>query len=147
MNVRPTLAGWYLFLASVQFLAALVLVVWQESRTFAEDGILQTILDMGQSLSPLVIIALVDSLLIVEGTAMLAERYLRERYNKGREVGREEGKEEGREEGREEGKEEGMEKGREEADKAWSEWNRRREEAEKEGRAFDEPPPVSSKSE
>lgn len=58
---------------------------------------------------------------------MLAERYLRERYNKGKEVGREEGKEE--------------------ADKVWSEWNRRREEAEREGRAFDEPPPVSSKSE
>ncbi len=74
---------------------------------------------------------------------MLAERYLRERYNKGREEGREEGKEEGRAEGREEGKEEG----REEADKVWSEWNQRREQAEKEGRVFNEPPPVSSKSE
>lgn len=119
MNVRPNLAGWYLFLASVQCLAALALVVWQENQTLAADGIPQTLLDIGKSLSPLVILALADSLLIVEGMAMLAERYLRERYNKGRE----------------------------EAHKLWSEWNQRREQAEKEGRAFDEPPPSSPKSE
>ena len=74
---------------------------------------------------------------------MLAERYMRERYNKGREVGREEGREEAARRAREEGREEG----RGEADRAWSEWNKRREEAEQEGRAFNEPPPVSSKSE
>ena len=86
----------------------------------------------------MVILALADSLLIVEGAAMLAERYLRERYEKGREEGLEEGLEKGRGEGREEG--------REEANMLWSEWNRRREEAERDGRAFDEPPPISSKS-
>ena len=57
---------------------------------------------------------------------MLAERYLKERYNKGRE--------------------EGLEEGRKEADKMWSEWNQRREQAEKEGRDFNEPPPSSPKS-
>ncbi len=139
MNVRPSLAGWYLFLASVQCLVALALVVWQENQTLAADGIPKTLLDIGKSLSPLVIVALADSLLIVEGAAMLAERYLRERYEKGREEGLEEGLEKGRGEGREEG--------REEANMLWSEWNRRREEAERDGRAFDEPPPISSKSE
>lgn len=118
MNVRPNLAGWYLFLASAQCLSALVLVVWQKSQTIAEYGIPTSILEIGQSLSPLVIIALADSLLIVEGTAMLAERYLKERYNKGRE----------------------------ETHKLWAEWNQRREQAEKEGRDFNEPPPSSPKS-
>ena len=78
---------------------------------------------------------------------MLAERYLRERYNKGREVGREEGREVGREEGKEEGREVGREEGLREAGRAWSEWNKRREEAESEGRAFNEPPPSLPKSE
>ena len=58
---------------------------------------------------------------------MLAERYLRERYNKGRE--------------------EGLEEGREEERRAWVEWNERREQAVKDGREFTEPPPSPSKSE
>ena len=52
---------------------------------------------------------------------MLAERYLRSRYAKGREEGKDEGREEEREK--------------------WIAWNQRREEALKEGREFTEPPP------
>ncbi len=52
---------------------------------------------------------------------MLAERYLKSRY--------------------ENGKKEGREEGREEVQKLWLAWNRRREEALREGREFAEPPP------
>ena len=64
---------------------------------------------------------------------MLAERYLRSRYAKGKEEGLEEGREEGREKGREEG--------RKEERHQWQAWNQRREEALREGREFTEPPP------
>ena len=82
---------------------------------------------------------------LVEGLSMLAERYLRSRYAKGKEeglkAGREEGREEGRREGREEGREAGREAGREEERLQWQAWNQRREEALREGREFTEPPP------
>ena len=111
MNVRPTLAGWYLGLSGAQCIAAIAFVVWYEAQTIAEDGLPKTILEIAQGLVPFFFIALTGSLLIVEGAAMLAERYLRERYNKGREEGLEEGREEGREEGLEEGREEGPRRG------------------------------------
>ena len=60
---------------------------------------------------------------------MLAERYLRRRHA--------EGWEEGLEEGREEGKAEGKAEER----RLWTEWNKRRLEAEAEGLTFGEPPP------
>ena len=56
---------------------------------------------------------------------MLAERYLRSRYAKGKEAGLKEGREEGREEER----------------LQWQAWNQRREEALREGQEFTEPPP------
>ena len=71
---------------------------------------------------------------LVEGLSMLAERYLRSRYDKGKEEGRQEGREEGREKGREEEREH------------WLAWNRRREEALREGKEFTEPPPSQPKS-
>ncbi len=46
-----------------------------------------------------------------------------------------------RQEGREEGREQGREEGRDEANRAWEAWNERREAAERDGRAFTEPPP------
>ncbi len=60
---------------------------------------------------------------LVEGVSMLAERYLRSRYAKGKEDGREEG--------------------REEVQQQWRAWNQRREEALRDGKEFTEPPPGS----
>ena len=90
---------------------------------------------------------------LVEGVSMLAERYLRSRYAKGRQDGKKEGREEGRteglEEGREEGRKEGLtegrEEGREEERLQWRAWNQRREEALQAGREFTEPPPDAAK--
>ena len=49
--------------------------------------------------------------------------------------------EKARAEGRAEGHEEGRAEGREEIYSEWAEWNRRREESERRGERFDEPPP------
>ena len=54
---------------------------------------------------------------LVEGISMLAERYLKSRYAKGKEQGQEEERQ------------------------RWLAWNQRREEALREGRDFTEPPP------
>ena len=87
---------------------------------------------------------------------MLAAWYKRQMVKEAREQGREEGleegleqgREQGRAEGREEGLEEGLVKGRDQEREAWftwtnrmQEWQQRRDEAEREGRPFHEPPP------
>ena len=59
---------------------------------------------------------------------MLAERYLRSRYAKGKEEGLKAGREAGREEER----------------LQWQAWNQRREEALREGKEFNESPPGES---
>ena len=61
---------------------------------------------------------------------MLAERYLRRRY------------EAGLKEGAEKGKAEGKVEGRTEAWEAWEAWNQRRLAAEAAGHPFNEPPPA-----
>ena len=53
----------------------------------------------------------------------------------------EEHEERGRETGIAEGREEGIAEGMKQSNRAWSEWNRRRLDAEAEGVPFDEPPP------
>ena len=71
---------------------------------------------------------------------MLAERYLRRRFEEGKEEGREEGKELGRELGKEEGKELGLRRGRRYAEKLQI-WNNERLEAAEKGEPFDKPMP------
>ena len=63
---------------------------------------------------------------VVEGVSMLAERYLKSRYAKGRQDGKKEGREEERQQ--------------------WTAWNQRREEAVGAGREFTEPPPSETLS-
>ena len=50
----------------------------------------------------------------------------------------------GREKGRVEGRAEGLAEGLAEANRRWGEWLQRRNDAEAEGRPFDEPPPNES---
>ncbi len=72
---------------------------------------------------------------------IITNRFTTPIIEKHRAEGRTEGREEGREEGRTEGREEGREEGRTETNEAWRQWNRRRMDAELQGRPFDEPPP------
>jgi flagellar biosynthesis/type III secretory pathway protein FliH len=67
---------------------------------------------------------------------MVTKRYLEEKWLKPqRERLRREGLEEGRQKGRQEG--------RKQERQAWIDWNSRRQEAEAQGRPFNEPPPSS----
>ena len=68
---------------------------------------------------------------------MLAERYLKRRY----EAGLAEGLAKGIVEGMTEGKAKGKAEGRANEAARWRAWNARRIEAERQGRPFDEPPP------
>ena len=80
---------------------------------------------------------IIFSPILVEGVAMVFAAIFRQKT-------RQEGREQGREEGREQGREEGLAAGLEEANAAWHEWNRRREEAVAEDKPFDEPTPDST---
>ena len=77
----------------------------------------------------LIIMSTAHAVVIVEGIAMLAESFLKRRY------------EAGLQEGREEGRDEGIQAGRREMLQRWGEWNRRRLEAESRAEQFEEPPP------
>ena len=76
-----------------------------------------------QGIEPLVVVAAVVALVIVEGWTMLAEKFLKERYQKGQEEGRKEGQTQERQ--------------------VWLAWNERRTQAQEAGRGFDEPPPAA----
>ena len=77
-------------------------------------------------------VSAVNTVVLVEGVDMLAEKYLKRRLREGIEIGRAEGKAEGKAEGRAETNQE------------WEAWNQRRLEAEKEGRPFTEPTPTQN---
>jgi hypothetical protein len=85
------------------------------------------------SVSVIVVSAAVSTA-IVEGALIFAEKYLKHRFERGREEGRDEGRKEGRDEGREEGAE--LERER------WIEWMARKQAAEDAGEVFDEPSPA-----
>ena len=83
---------------------------------------------------------------LIGGFIVVTARYLGNKFvkpliEKRREEGRVEGRVEGKAEGRVEGKAEGRVEGRAEERLLWSEWNRRREEADAAGFPFSEPPP------
>ena len=110
-----TKPGRFLILLTVLIVVAFFLV----SLEVPEDvgGLRAQVVYVWKEAEPLVVVSAVVALIVVEGWSMLAEKYLRERYRKGREEGREEER------------------------KAWREWNDRRILAERSGRPFTEPPP------
>ena len=69
------------------------------------------------------------------------ERHRAEGRAQGIAQGRTEGRTQGLTEGRTQGRTEGLEQGRSQAHEEWMAWNRRRVEAERHGRDFDESPP------
>ena len=122
---------WFLSVFLVQYLGGLALIYWRGLRT---DEL--TLLEAAALATALIIMSTAHAVALVEGIAMLAESFLKRRY----EAGLQEGRAEGREEGREAGLQEGRAEGREMLQR-WQEWNRRRLEAEARGERFEEPPP------
>ena len=113
----PTIAksreGWYLILFSAQFGLCLGLVSWQETGDVTSDTLMSTGIAIGQGMGSLVIAIAASTAIIVEGSAMLAEKYLKRRYTEGRDEER----------------------------KAWESWNERRKAAERNRIPFNESPP------
>ena len=115
---------WFLSVFLVQYLGGLALIYWLGLRT----GRL-TLPEAAALATALIIMSTAHAVVIVEGIAMLAESFLKRRY------------EAGLQEGRVEGREEGIEAGRRETQQRWEDWNRRRMAAESRGEQFEEPPP------
>ena len=139
-----------LLLFSAQFLACLGMVIRDKVTDDVESGVGETIISVGLTMGQITVAITAITFIIIEGGAVLADRYLKRQYEKGRADGREEGLEEGRADGREEGLEQGRADGREEgleegirtASEAWEAWNNRRMEAEASGEPFTEAPPT-----
>ena len=119
---------WFLGLFLSQYLGGLALIYWLGLRT--EE---LKLLEASALATALIIMSTAHAVVIVEGVAMLAESFLKRRY--------EAGLQEGRAEGRDEGLDEGLRAGRRETQQRWEDWNRRRMQAEARGERFEEPPP------
>lgn len=105
-------------------------------REIADGGIeIATLIAIGESLGPLVLVMAAITVILVEGGAMIAERYQKIRF--------EAGLAQGLEQGREQGLAQGQEQGQEEERAQWVAWNRRRLAAEERGERFTEPPPAT----
>ena len=133
-NVDKSREGWYLALFSVQCLVCLALLGWYEVADNTADSALATVVAVGKGMGQLVIVVAAWTVILLEGYSMLAERYLRRRYQEGRVEGRSEGRIEGRVEGRSE------------RDAEWAAWLVRRQEAEAQGEPFDEPSPAEKEA-
>ena len=78
----------YYILFSLQITVVICLISWQEIFHNTDDTPTETLIAIGQGTAPLVITIAAETLVILltlEGTVMLAERYLKRRYEEGRE--------------------------------------------------------------
>lgn len=118
--------GWFLLLFVLQFCVYTGIIAYYEYVSNSGDWLATFVGVMGK-MPGVIALSTASSIVFLEGLAMLSERYLKRRYEEGKEIGLKEGREEG--EAR--------------MSKAWEEWNRRRIAAEEAGMEFDEPPPSS----
>ncbi len=107
-------------------------MAWVEATQFRHTSVTQLVIAAVNKSAPATPFIFLVSMLIVsgadllEGVIMVTKRYLDSKFV---------------EPIRKQLREEGREEGREEAIKLWKAWNRRREDAEKRGEFFTEPPP------
>ena len=114
----------YYILFSAQTTIALCLISWREIFVKDRDTPTETLIAIGQASAPLILTIAAETLVIIlamEAIEMLAERYLKKRF--------------------EAGEEEGTKKERARAKARFDAWNKRRLKAESEGKPFDEPSP------
>ena len=120
--------GWFLLLFSIQFFIGLALVIdYVEPNTRIWPD---RIVDVIKLMPYVVVVAATIASMEVEAVYMLAERYLRKRFQ------------EGEQQGIAKGEQRGIEKGVQKLAEKVEEWNKRRLEAESRGEKFDEPPPT-----
>ena len=80
--------SWALFLFTVQLLLCITGVAISEAVHQDHPNALVTVIAIGRTLAPQIVVITATTVVIVEGYAMLAERYLRRRYREGQEKGR-----------------------------------------------------------
>ena len=131
LGVNETRAGLGLALFAVASLIGLFGVTWLEVRHNTTDGVLETTVAIIHTMQSVVVVAAAWVYLTVEGSAMIAEKYLKKRYQ----------------DGRQEGRQEGLQEGRHQAQAAWTAWYERWQAAKRRGEDFDEPPPFMRDSE
>lgn len=134
MNLDKSREGLGLGLFVVLSLICLGLVIWLEATDSETAGIVASAVSVLERMAAVLVTLSLSIYALVEGTAMLYERYAKRRFQ------------EGRQEGKQEGVVEGREAERLERDQEWMSWFERREEALASGRKFDEPPPSAKAS-
>ena len=134
MNLDKSREGLGLGLFVLLSLACLGLIVWLEATDSETVGIVATTISVLERMAAILVTLSLSIYALVEGTAMLYERYAKRRFQ------------EGRQEGRQEGEEKGRQTERVERDKEWISWMQRREEALATGEPFDEPSPAEKPS-
>ena len=127
---------WHLGITTIQGIAWAAFVYWNESgkQAYWADTA-QVVGEKTWVALPAFFITSAIILVIIQKGGRMVLTFVderRKRIEKAQAEARAEGREEGRAEGRE---------ALEEAYAKWSDWNRRREEAERRGERFDEPPP------
>ncbi len=120
IEVGKTREGRFLIVYLLQFLTFSGFLAYHEVTAVSTDAI-TTMLAILMGMTSLGFLSALNTVVFVEGSEMLVEKYLRRRYQAG--------------------KAEGKAEGRSEAWHEWQAWNQRRLENEKEGRPFTEPPP------
>ena len=154
VSIWSIAGGWgtvFYILFSIQVAVIVVLVGWREIAQRTDDTPVDTILAIGVGSAPNIFTAAAINIAVIfqaEVIAMLAERYLRRRFEEGKKEGIERGIERGIEQGIEQGLKEGKIVARAE-ERARNRryiarlraWDGRRIEAAEKGEPFDEPMP------
>ncbi len=115
-------------------------IAWVEVKSGKHDTISQTAIAVVKGSSPAAPLIVIYTLFIITALdtggsgIMVTYRFLERKILKPQ-------AEKLRAEGREQGWEQGQRKGRDEERQVWTDWNRRRVEAEERGEPFNEPPP------
>ena len=124
---------WHLGITAIQGVAWAAFVYWNESGKHAHwADMAQVVGEKTWVALPAFFITSAIILVIIQKGGRMVLTFVDERRKR---------IEKARAEGRAEGHEEGRAEGREEIYSEWAEWNRRREESERRGERFDEPPP------
>ena len=122
MNLDKSREGLGLGLFVLLALACLGLVIWLEATDSETIGIVATTVSILERMAAILVTLSLSIYALVEGTAMLYERYAKRRFQEGKQVGVAE------------------------RDREWDSWLERRDEALAEGKPFDEPPPSAKAS-
>ena len=126
MNLDKSREGLGLGLFVFLSLACLGLVIWLEATDSEAAGIVASTVSVLERMAAVLVTLSLSIYALVEGVAMLYERYAKRRFQEGKQVGVLEGREAERNE--------------------WMSWLERREKALAEGQPFDEPPPSAKTS-